>query len=256
MTMSIILEGENVCKSFGSFDAVDEVNFQVKKGEIFGIAGPNGGGKTVLFNIITKIPYPPSSGRIYFDGEDITKLPAYKISKRGLARTFQVPIVFEDLTMLENVVLGVAFGGERDRISLMGGKDKDSSEAMRILEFLGVKEKSDIPGSSLPLIDKKMTMIASALATRPKALMLDEPIAGLNPSEIDLMMDTIRRINESGVTIVVIEHVMRALVGLSNRMMILVHGKKIVEGKPEKVVEDERVIEAYLGSRKVTTSRV
>lgn len=252
----IILEGEKICKFFGSLRALDSLDFKVRKGEIFGIAGPNGAGKTVLFNVITKIPYSASFGHVFFKGEDITNLPPYKIVKKGIARTFQTPIVFGDLSVLENVMLGVAFGKKRDIVGLDGGKKKCASEAKQVIEYLSLKEKSAQKAGTLSLLDKKLTMIASALATEPEILMLDEPMAGLNPLEVALIFDVVKAINkDKGITIIIIEHNMRALVGLSETMMILDQGKKIAVGKPEEVVRLPQVIEAYLGVKKAAFAK-
>lgn len=233
---------DRVCKSFGRMRAVDSVSFVVSEGEIFGIAGPNGAGKTTLFNLISGIPYHADAGRVVFRGQPIHRRLAHSICHLGLARTFQRETVFETLTVLENVLVGAVFGRPlpgRSRVEM----------AYDALEQVGLEARKDEQARHLPLFDKKKLMLASALVTNPCLLLLDEPAAGLNHQEVEQTSAIIRDINARGITIVLIEHVLPLLLTLSHRIMILNQGQKLLEGSPQEVVRDERVVEAYLGRR-------
>lgn len=233
-----LLEVQKVTKSFGELVAVSSLDFEVDQGEIFGIAGPNGSGKTTLFNLITG--YYPFSGKILFDGKKISGEAPYSICHRGIARTFQIPQVFVTLPVFQNIRVGAHFGGD-------GIKDEDSW-IRQILGFVGLQGKETVPAANLKLLDKKRTMLGAALATKPKVLLLDEPIAGLSPEEIRESVTLFKKINEElNVTILIIEHFMKVLVELSNRLMILENGVKICTGPPIEVAQDKRVIECYLG---------
>jgi branched-chain amino acid transport system ATP-binding protein len=236
--MPIILETKQVTKRFGEMAAVKDLSFTVEEKEIFGIAGPNGAGKTTLFNVISGIY--PGSGEIYYLSERIDRLRPFQICLKGIARTFQIPSVFSTLTVYDNIRIGAHFGnrspGEKKRI-------KDA------LDFLGLAEKQDIEAKHLSLFDKKLTMLGAVLATEPKLIMLDEPIGGLSPKEINQSVDLFKRINsELGVTLIVIEHLMKVLMAISHRMMIIHNGEKICIGTPEEVAKDKQVIEVYLGA--------
>jgi branched-chain amino acid transport system ATP-binding protein len=234
----MILQCKNLTKQFGKLTAVDDLSFDVRKGEIFGIAGPNGAGKTTLYNLITGIYQ--GTGEILFEGEDLTGVRAHRICHKGIARTFQIPQLFLTLPVHANVRVGAHFG--------LPGKDNESDNIRSVLEFTGLKEKCDATASTLNLWDKKMTMLAAALATRPRLLLLDEPIAGLNPREIRILVDMIKRINtELGLTVIIIEHFMKVLTELSQRLMILENGALICLGEPVEVVGNKKVIECYLG---------
>ncbi|MEW5722511.1 MAG: ABC transporter ATP-binding protein [Thermodesulfobacteriota bacterium] len=238
--MAAILKLENVTKTFGRLAAVADLSFAVEQGEIFGIAGPNGAGKTTLFNVITG--FYQGGGRILFQGRKIDGLRPDQITRRGIARTFQVPALFASMTIFQNVRVGAYFGGGG-----AGGLDGRVEEA---LAAVGLAGKGHLPAAGLKLIDKKLTMLAAVLATRPKLLLLDEPIAGLSPLEAEGSVALIRKINrELGVTIIVIEHLMRVLTDISGRLMILHNGERICLGPPREVVQDPRVIEVYLGAR-------
>jgi branched-chain amino acid transport system ATP-binding protein len=242
MFMDALLRCEGVSKYFGNFGALKNVSFEVFPKEIFGIAGPNGAGKSVLFNVITGVPYSSSSGRIIFNGQNIQKKPPHVICHMGIARTFQTPSTFKSLTVLENLNIGSYFGNpihDKDII--------DESEEM--LDFVGLQEKKNELPENLSLFDRKIIMIASALISKPKLLLLDEPIGGLNEAEIEQTMELVKKINKSGITIIIIEHIMRVLAGISKRLMILNYGEKLIEGDPDKVVEDEEVIRIYLGDK-------
>ncbi len=240
--MADILVVDRVSKSFGRMRAVDSVSFAVTAGEIFGIAGPNGAGKTTLFNLISGIPYHADSGRILFQGHAIHGRLAHAICHMGLARTFQRETVFDTLTVLENVLVGAVFGRP-----LPGRSSAEMATAA--LEQVGLAARKNEQARHLPLFDKKKLMLASALVTNPQLLLLDEPAAGLNHQEVEQTSAIIRDINTRGITVVLIEHVLPLLLTLSHRIMILNQGEKLLEGSPQEVVRDERVVEAYLGRR-------
>lgn len=237
---------ENVYKFFGTLAAVNGISFRVQSGDILGIAGPNGAGKTTLFNIITNMPYSLSSGRIIFQDKEIHSLRPHEICRMGIVRTFQIPVIFEGLSYLENVVVGEVFGSAKKNPKEENGRMHRSIEA---LDQVGLLPKKDNPVKGAPLYDVKRLMIASAIATNPKLLLLDEPIGGLTKYEIEQTLRLFRKINEEGVTIVIIEHVMTALVRICQRLMILDYGQKICEGTPAEVIKDERVTKAYLGEK-------
>jgi len=243
--MKPILRCENVSKYFGDFAAVKDLSFHVDPGEVFGIAGPNGAGKTTLFNIISNIPFPPTSGKIIFNEVEIQGLKPHKICHLGLVRTFQIPAIFKEMTYLENVLVGGIFGND---FSFYRSNSKLSLEsAEEAIKLVGLFEERDKLPKGAPLFDIKRLMIASAVAMKPKLLLLDEPVGGLNSSELMQLMELIRKLQDEGITIVIIEHVMTCLMAISQRVMILNYGEKLAEGKPEEVAENEDVIEAYLG---------
>lgn len=240
--MSVILSAENVTKSFGKLVAVDRVSFDVHEGEIFGIAGPNGAGKTTLFNLITGMPFHGNSGQVTFRGRSIEKKRPDEIYRLGLARTFQKETAFDTLTVEENVHVGAVFGG------VGAGSEADAAIA-QALQLLDLEESRDRIADELPLYDKKRLMIASAIVSNPQVLMLDEPAAGLNAIELGQLERLILSLNELGITIVIIEHVLPLLFGISNRVMVMDFGKKLAEGSPKELAGNEKVIEAYLGKR-------
>ncbi len=241
---AMILQVEGVSKRFGGLQALYRVTFDLPEGQILGLIGPNGAGKTTLFNVINGI-YTPNEGRILFQGEDITGMKPYYLARRGLARTHQIVRPLNELTVRENVMVGACFGKE----------NKSIREAIRIadqvLEFVGLAERADQLAGSLNVAQKKRLEMARALASHPKLLLLDEVLAGLNPSEIATMVSTIQNIRQQGVTIIMIEHVMHAVMNVSDRVIVLDYGQVIAEGTPEEIVQNERVIEAYLGDPKM-----
>jgi branched-chain amino acid transport system ATP-binding protein len=238
-----LLEVHNLVKNFGGLKANDDISFTVKKGELIGLIGPNGAGKTTLFNCISGL-HPVSSGRVVFDGEDITSLKAFAIARRGLARTFQVYVASGDLTVVENVMVG-AFMRTRLRSTAR-------NRAEEILSNLKLAELSGYRVSELPVAAQKRVTMATALATDPKMLLLDEVAAGLNPSEVEEVMSGIRHVHtDMGVTVMLIEHVMELVMNISDRVIVLDYGRKIAEGQPRQIAGDPRVIKAYLGERYV-----
>ncbi len=242
--MDDILIVEKACKSFGELRAVREISFTVDAGEIFGIAGPNGSGKSTLFNLITSIPYPADSGRVLFGGKAIHRMRANRICRAGVARTFQKETAFDTLSTIENVMLGSVYGHERPDTPTAQRRTREA------LAFVGIAEDQyGRPAGELSVFDKKRLMLASALATRPRLLLLDEPASGLTKPEIDETIELLRRVNAEGVTVLVIEHVLPLLLTVSNRLMVLNQGQELTTGRPDDVVRDEHVIEAYLGSR-------
>jgi branched-chain amino acid transport system ATP-binding protein len=238
---STILEVTSLYKHFGGLAAVAGVDFHLEKGEIMGLIGPNGSGKTTVFNLIAG-DLKPDRGTIRLDGQDITRASSATVCQMGIGRTFQIPLPFSRLTVLENVRLGRVYGSHPAESIKQAGIEADE-----ILEFIGLKLKRSVVSGRLPLLDRKRLELGKALATRPKVLLLDEILGGLNPAEVDMAMKLIMAIRDSGVTLVVVEHVMKAIMGISDRVIVLNSGVKIAEGPPKKVVLDQNVIEAYLG---------
>ena len=236
----MILQVKHLTKNFGELYACDDISFEVQKGEIFGIAGPNGAGKTTLFNCIAGVYH--CGGEILFEGANINGMRPHMICKSGIGRTFQIPVIFHTLNVKENVSVGAYFGSMSRRKNVR----KQIDDA---IEIVGLDGKENEPGESVNLFEKKMTMLAAVLATEPKLLLLDEPMSGLSASEIDAFSRLIKRINrELQLTVVIIEHLMKVLTGLSNRLMILDNGKRFRVGDPETVCNDKEVIEIYLGA--------
>lgn len=232
-----MLHVESLTKRFGALVAVNNLSFDVQEGQIFGIAGPNGAGKSTLYNLITgNYSY---DGKIALEGRDINGLAAHRIAKIGIARTFQVPEIFPSLTVEETIHVGSRFGAE-------GGVDLAHSD--EIIDFVGINDERHQSTGLLNLLGKKKLMIGAALATKPKMLMLDEPMAGSNATEILSLMELIKRINqELGVTIIIIEHFMKVLTELTESLMIIESGTLVCCGKPDVVTKDPRVIKSYLG---------
>ncbi len=240
----MILEVQGVSKRFGGLQALTNVAFDLAEGHILGLIGPNGAGKTTLFNVINGV-YKPDTGRVIFRGEDITGKPSYEAARRGLARTYQVVRPLQELTVKENVMVGACYGREKRHI----GPAADI--AGQVLETVGLGERADQLAGSLNVAQKKRLEMARTLAARPYLLLLDEVLAGLNPSEIAAMIETVQLIRNQGVTILMIEHVMQALMSLSDEVIVLDYGELIATGTPEEVVNNPQVIEAYLGDPKI-----
>ena len=239
--MARVLAGERLYKCFGGLMAINGVDFCLEEGEILGLIGPNGSGKTTLFNLIVGV-FRPDRGRMRFEEKDITTAGCAAVCQMGIARTFQITRPFPFLSVLENVKIGRAYGSAPAR-TLAQARD----EADEILEFIGLSSKRSAIAGSLGLIDRKKLELGKALATRPKVLLLDEIMAGLNPTEIQVATNLVKRINDSGVSLIVIEHMMRAIMGISTRVIVLNEGKKITEGSPREVLLNQQVIEAFLG---------
>jgi branched-chain amino acid transport system ATP-binding protein len=241
--VNALLQVENLSKQFGGLRAVDSVDLELHEGEILGVIGPNGAGKTTLFSVIAG-SMPATSGRVLLNGRRITGLPANRVVRAGVCRTHQIVRPFSNLTVFENVYVGALYGPAPARRAGMSPR-QDTAD---ILEFAGLRERSeDLPGS-LTLAGRKRLELARALATRPRVLLLDEVAAGLNPVESQRLTDLVRRVRgERGVSIIMIEHVMQAVMSLSDRVAVLDYGRKIAEGTPDSVSRDERVIAAYLG---------
>jgi branched-chain amino acid transport system ATP-binding protein len=237
-----ILEGEKVTKYFGGLAAVSEVDFHVDKGEIFGLIGPNGAGKTTLFNLISGT-FAPKSGVIKFKGEKISGLKPYRICRLGMARTFQEVRIFGNIPALQNVSLGALFGTPKQSVS----SAQATKEAEELLDFVGLTVPKTVPAGGLTLANQKRVEIARALATKAEMLLLDEVMAGLNPTETAEAMELVKKIRDKGVTVFMIEHVMKAIMGVCDRIMVLHHGEKIADGTPQEVASSKKVIEVYLG---------
>lgn len=237
-----ILEGKGVTKAFGGLVAVNRVDFHVEQGEIVGLIGPNGAGKTTLFNLISGA-LRPDKGEIFFKGEKISGLKPHQICRRGLARTFQDVKVFGNMTVLENVKLAAIFGGKNG-----SGKEAER-RAFEALEFCGLKGMEDVLAGDLPLFFQKRLEVARALATKPDLVLLDELMAGLNPTETLEAMELVREIRRRGVTVFMIEHVLKAIMNVCERVMVLHYGEKLAEGTPQEVCSNPKVIEVYLGEQ-------
>ena len=236
---------EKLRKEFDELVAVNDLNVAIPEGEIYGLIGPNGAGKTTLFNVINGV-YPPSSGQVIFRGEKITGLPSYEVARRGLARAHQVVRPLNDLTVLENVMVGACFGRERHSLG------RAASLAEQALAQVGLADRTQRLAGGLNVAQKKRLELARALAARPYLLLLDEVLAGLNPSEIANMMQTIREIRGQGYSILMIEHVMQAVMSISDQIIVLDYGRLIARGSPEEVAGSPQVIEAYLGDPEMT----
>ncbi len=237
-----MFEVKGVSKQFGGVTALRSVSLRINDGEMFGLIGPNGAGKTTLFNIISGI-YRPDEGSIWFKGENITGYKPHQISTKGIGRTFQLVKPFSNVSVLDNVTIG----------ALCRVKDAENAkeEAVEVLEVVGLLEKKDILAKNLTPADRKRLELARALATKPRLLLLDEIMGGLNPTEMGSTIALIRRVHRSGITLFIIEHIMRVIMTLSNRITVIHHGEKIAEGTPEEIAINKRVIEAYLGEEYV-----
>jgi branched-chain amino acid transport system ATP-binding protein len=239
-----ILQGKNITKRFAGLVAVNSVDFSLEREEILGLIGPNGAGKTTLVNMISGV-YPPSVGDIFFKGEKITGNKPYRIGRMGVSRTFQIVKPFPGMTVKENAAVGAMYGA--------GGKHKSAKEAIRkaeeILEFVGLAEDMNKNADQLSVASRKRLEMAKALAMEPEVVLFDEVMAGLNFSEIDQAVELIMKIRAKGVSILVIEHVMRAIKRLCDRIFVLHHGEKIADGPMAEVLNDKDVIKAYLGKR-------
>jgi branched-chain amino acid transport system ATP-binding protein len=236
-----LLQVEKIIKSFGGLMALCEVNFEIHQGEIFGVIGPNGSGKTTLFNVITGF-LKANKGKVTFMGKDITGLPPHQICRQGIARIFQLVKPFHQLTTLQNVMVGRAYG--KDPATNIRRAEE---EVAGILNFVGLGNKIEVIASQLTMAERKKLELARALAAHPQLLLLDELMAGLNSAETETAMDLVNKIKDSGVTVVMVEHIMKAVLGISDRIIVLNAGEKIAEGSPKEVVKNQLVIEAYLG---------
>jgi branched-chain amino acid transport system ATP-binding protein len=238
-----ILEGEGVTKNFGGLSAVSNVDFYVDQGEVLGLIGPNGAGKTTLFNLISAALV-PKPGIIKFKGQNITGMGAYKICRLGIARTFQTVKVFAGLPVFKNVLIGALFGAP-GKIS-PAEAEKTTAE---LLEFVGLSDVSQTPAVDLTLANQKRLEVARALATKPELLLLDELMAGLNQTEVTQTMELVEQIRGEGITIIMIEHVMKAIMNVCDRIIVLHHGQKIAEGTPREIATSKTVVEVYLGEQ-------
>lgn len=247
MAESPIIEVKSITKRFKGLTAVKDVSFTVREGGITGMIGPNGAGKSTTFNMICGY-YPPTEGRIFYRGQDITDKKAYEYTNMKIARTFQIMKPLKNLSVLDNVVASSYFGHAG------AGSAKEARErAMEVLQFTGLYEKRHVLSKDMGTPDQKRLEMARALATKPAMLFLDENMAGLNPAETEEAIRLIRKINESGVTILLIEHIMKAVVSLCEEVIVLHHGEKIADGTPEQVMNDPYVMEVYLGTKKEDT---
>ncbi len=240
MTAAALLKVENVSKKFGGLQALLDLTFELSAGEIMGLIGPNGAGKTTLFNVINGV-YPASAGRVFFKGENVSEAKTYQMAKKGLARTHQIVKPLNEISVRENVIVGACFGRHGY------GLEKASQVADQVLEFVKLSERADQLADSLNVAQKKRLELARALAAEPHLILLDEVLAGLNPSEIAEMVETVKDIRNQGITIIMIEHVMDAVMNVSDHVLVLDFGKQIAMGTPDEIKNNPKVIEAYLG---------
>lgn len=242
--MTILLRVEGLSKHFGGLIALSDVTFDLPEGQIMGLIGPNGAGKTTLFNVVNGV-YPATKGKVIFKGKDATNTKTYEMAKMGLARTHQIVKPLNELSVLENVIVGACFGRHGF------GLGKAAHIAEEVLEFVDLADRSDQLAASLNIAQKKRMEMARALAAQPDLILLDEVLAGLNQSEIAEMVETVRKIRDKGITIIMIEHVMEAVMNVSDHIIVLNFGAQIAEGTPEVIQNNPAVIEAYLGDPKL-----
>ena len=243
----MILQVHGVHKWFGGLQALTNITFDLPEGQILGLIGPNGAGKTTLFNVINGV-YAPNEGHVIFRGKATKGLRPYDLARQGMARTHQIVRPLNDLTVCENVMVGACFGREGHSLA------NAARIADEVLQFVGLAERAQQLAGSLNVAEKKRLELARALAAHPHLLLLDEVLAGLNPSEIATMVEIIRNIRDQGVTIIMIEHVMHATMQVSDRLVVLDYGRQIAEGTPQEIANDPQVIEAYLGDPKLAES--
>jgi len=234
----VLLKAANVSKAFGGFFAVSDASLEVGEGEIVGLIGPNGAGKSTFFNCLAG-DFKPTSGRVFFDGHDVTEAAAETHARLGIGRTFQLPAIFEELTVLENVMVGAFLRHPRE--------DDARAAARRVLALTGLERISDQPARSLGTPGRKRLGIARVLATEPRLILLDEALAGLTPTEIHQAIELVRAIHRTGITLVIVEHIMEVILTLAERIVVFNQGRVIAHGRPQEIVNDPAVIAAYLG---------
>jgi len=250
-----LLEVSGLSKNFGGLRAVHDLNFQVQVGDILGLVGPNGAGKTTVFNLITGV-YAPNGGKILFNSEDISGAKPHKIARKGISRTFQLTTLYNNCSALESVVIGhhlkmqTGLGSILLRTPFFWSEEKKAREnSLELLEFIGLSGQENILAKNMPHGHQQRLKIAIALSSAPQLLLLDEPDSGMNPEETNEMMALISKIRANGITIIMIEHDMKAVMGLCNRIVVINYGEKLAEGVPQQIQENPEVIEAYLGRK-------